>query len=236
MKIKTNLHFHTKDDIEDKKGASLVADHDLSEGLKKAKELGFQVLAVTCHNFVTDDEKYYKEANELGITLIRGIEKSVEKRDVLILNADKSAEKIETFQDLKRYKSGHPESFIIAPHPFFDAKHSLGEKLEENADIFDAVEYSWFHFKFLNFNKKAEYFSKKHNIPVIATSDTHHLHKLNGSYAFLEAENNSLESVFKAIRENKIENFSPPTKFWSGYTWRIIGKTFLNILKPSKDD
>ncbi len=231
MKIKTNLHFHTKDDVEDKERAALVAKHSLFEGLRKAKELGFDALAVTCHNFVTDDEKYHEYAKSLGINLIQGIEKSVEGKDVIMLNVDKSAENVETFSDLKKYKEAHPEVLIIAPHPFFGGGVSLGRKLKEHVELFDAVEYSWFHFKFLNLNKEAGHFALTHNLPIVATSDTHDLDWLDGSYSILEADDSSFPSIAKAVKEGKIKIISPPARLTDEYVMRILLKTTLNLFR-----
>ncbi len=235
MEFKANLHFHTKDDIEDKADSVTVADYDLIQGLDKAKELGFNVLAVTCHNFVTNDEKYYDYAENLGINLIPGIEKTVENKHVVILNADKSAEKMGNFSDLKNYKTRHPESFIMAPHPFFDGGYSLGSKLKEHVELFDAVEYSWFHFKFLNLNNKAVAFAKKHGLPVIATSDTHDLKKLDMSYCFIDAKDNSFESLVEAVNAGKIRNVSRDAKFWSVDTWKIVLDTALDLFRKNKN-
>ncbi len=234
MKIKANLHFHTKDDIEDKEKAAMVADYDLFQGLDEAKRLGFDALAVTCHDFVTNDQKYYEYAKQLGINLIRGIEKTVEKKHVVILNADKSAEKISTFNDLRAYRKEHPESFFLAPHPFFNGGVSLGPKLKEHADLFDAIEYSWFHFKLLNLNGEACLFAKKRGLPLIATSDTHDLAMLATSYAVVDAEDSSTASVLEALRAGRFINVSPPARFWSTYIWGIIGETALGLFQSKR--
>ncbi len=234
MKLKVNLHFHTQDDIEDRGISTMVADYDLFQGIDKAKELGFDVLAVTCHDFVTDNPGYYDYARELGINLIRGVEKRVEGKDVLILNAAKTAEEIRTFDDLKSYRETNPESLIMAPHPFFDGGYSLGRKLVKHIDLFDAIECSWFHFKLLDLNAKACDIAQRHHLPFIATSDAHDLSMLGQSYAFVDARDNSTEAVLAAIRTGNVLNVSPPARFWSKYVWSIIGKTMLGVLKRGR--
>lgn len=234
MKIKANLHFHTKDDVEDKEKAAMVADYDLFRGLDEAKRLGFDILAVTCHDFVADDPKYYEYARKLGINLISGVEKRVEGKDVLILNAVKAAERVETFDDLKKYRADHPESFIMAPHPFFDGGYSLGKKLVKYIDLFDAIECSWFHFKFIDLNIKACDVARRHRLPFIATSDAHDLAMLGTSYTVVDAENSSTASVLEALRAGRFMNVSPAARFWSTYVWGIIGKTALGLLKSKR--
>lgn len=234
MEIKANFHFHTRDDIEDKRRAAMVADHDLFQGLDEAKKLGFGALAVTCHNFVTDDPNYYDYAKQLGITLVSGVEKTVGGRDVLILNARKEAEAIETFDDLRTYRQSHPESFVMAPHPFFDGDYSLGRKLVEHIDLFDAVEYSWFHFKLIDLNRKGAAVAREHRLPFIATSDTHDLRMLGTSYAIIDAADRSVEAILEAAKAGKIANTSPDAKFWSGYVLGIIFKTIRNHFRKPR--
>ncbi len=234
MEIKTNLHFHTKDDREEDGESTTEVHYDLFQGLDEAKKLGFNALAVTCHNFVTDDESYYKYAEKLGITLIRGIEKTVGGKHVVILNVDKSAEHIKTFSDLRGYRTSHPESFFLAPHPFFDGGYSLGKKLKTYAELFDAIEYSWFHFKFLDLNAEAYFFAKEHGLPLVATSDTHDLANLGLSYAILDVRDNSFAAIVEALKTGKIRNVSPDTAFWNKRTWRIILQTMGGLLKGRK--
>jgi len=219
--MKVNLHFHTKEDKEDN-GKKSIVSYDLFEGLDKAKECGFKILAVTCHNFVVTEKKYYDYAQKIGILLIPGIEKTIEKKHVLIINAEKSAENIKTFKDLQNYKKNYSECLIIAPHPFFIIGKSLGKKLIENINLFDAVEYSWFHFKKLNLNKKAEKIAQKFNLPLIATSDTHSLNNLPKSYCTLKINDISWKGVKDAILSKNFKNFSPPQPFFSFETWNWL--------------
>jgi predicted metal-dependent phosphoesterase TrpH len=229
MKVKANLHLHTKDDKDIKRGyvKNIIANYSLFEALDKAKENDIKVLAVTCHDFVVDDKKYYDYAKNLGIFLIPGIEKTIENCHILILNTRKEAEKLKTFKDLIEYKAKHPEIFFIAPHPFF-FHQSLGNKLYKYINIFDAIEWSWFYFKFFNLNKKAKKIAEKFNLPLIATSDTHNLNLLDKNYIILDIEENTKieELSFYKIKEllikRKYENYTQPAKLISWDTWNWI--------------
>ena len=124
-----------------------------------------------------------------------------------MLNCDKSVEKIKTFKELVEYKKNHPEIFIIAPHPDFGFIYSIGLKnLRKYIDLFDAIEYSWFYSKIFNLNKGGESVAREFKKPFIATSDTHVLGNLKYDYAVIEADDLSIQSVFKAIRESRFTN------------------------------
>jgi len=223
MQVKANFHFHTKDDRNDKNNKIKGdIDYDLFDGILAAEKCEIKVLAVTCHNFVVTEKKYYEYAEKLGILLIPGIEKTIEKKHIVLLNVDKKAEEINTFKELEEYKKSNPNLLVLAPHPFFSLGYSLGKKLVQNIKLFDAIEYSWFHFKRFNLNKKAKKIAKKYNLPIIATSDTHNLNLLPKSYCILNLENLSWKSVKKAILDKNFENISPPQPFFSWDTWNWL--------------
>ncbi len=216
MKIKTNLHLHTSDDPED------AIDYDFYEAMDRAAALGFGAVALTCHNKFIDNPDYGTYALKLGLLLIRGIEKEVEDKHVVILNADKATEDIETFEELAEYKKRRPEIFILAPHPYFLASYCLGKNLNENIALFDAVEYSWFYSKMVNLNKKAEAIAQKNDLPFIAASDTHRLEFLDKSYAVIEIEEKNPAALFEAVRNGKFQNVSAPSKFWREMIWSFV--------------
>src|SRR3989338_3276593 len=110
--LKCCLHLHTLGDAAD------IISYTPEEAIVHASKQGFDVVAITCHNIIIWSEKLSEYAAKRGILLISGIEKTIEKKHVLILNTRKNAEKIETFEQLREYKAANPESCIIAPHPF----------------------------------------------------------------------------------------------------------------------
>lgn len=208
MKLKINLHFHTSDEKYD------FVNYTFYEGLKEAKNLKFDAIALTSHNQFINRRDYYEFAKKLDILLILGIELTIKGRHIVILNPRPDIKDVKTFKDLKLYKKNHPQIFILAPHPYFGFD-SLGKQLEKNIDIFDAIEYCWFYSKYFNRNKKGKKIAEKHNLPFIATSDTHNLKVLDKSYAIIEAKEKTAAAVFEAIKENKFQNITSPRKFLS---------------------
>lgn len=220
MKIKTNFHFHTHDDPRD------TVEYTMEEGIDRAAIYGFGAVAVTCHQKFAWTKEYAKYAESRNILLIPGIEVYMDEvkgtwgKHVLILNAAKEAENVRTFQELAEYKRAHPESFVIAPHPYFYGNFSLHEFLEKYIHLFDAVEHSWFYSRFFNRNKKGRAVAEKYNLPFIATSDTHFFDFLNTDYAIIDAEEKTPEAIFEALRKRKFMNVTARKSFFKDMVWK----------------
>lgn len=202
MQLKINLHSHYKDEkIKEN------IKYNFFQLLNEAKKLNFDALAITPHDKLFIKEEFLNDGQESDILIIPGIEKTIEKSHIVILNPNKDIEQIQSFDELKIYKKNNPQIFIIAPHPFFYF-YSVGKKLEKNIEIFDAIELSYFYTPKINFNKKAEKIAKKYNIPFIATSDTHFLKNLNKSYIIVNCLKKEINNIFQAIKNFNFQNFN----------------------------
>ena len=103
---------------------------------------------------------------------------------------------------------------MIAPHPYYPGRICLKENLEKYIELFDAIEYSWYHSKRFNQpNKKAVKMAEKHGKPMLATADNHILKYVNHSYSLVRAEKTT-ESIFEAIRANEIQIVSHDLPWW----------------------
>ncbi|MFA5948251.1 MAG: PHP-associated domain-containing protein [Candidatus Gracilibacteria bacterium] len=202
--------------------------YDAQDLIKAAAKLNYDVLTITCHNKIIFSKKLEKYAHKKGLLLIPGIETEINKKHILIINADKSAEEIHTFEDLKKYKTDHPESLIVAPHPFFPGINSLKKDLIKNIDLFDAIEYSFCYTKLKNYNLKAEAVAKKYSKPIIATSDCHFLQQLPLSFAMLDSHKD-IPSIINAIKKNKIKNYHFPLSIFK--LTAILSKMFMMQIK-----
>lgn len=215
MHLKTNLHFHTGDDPRD------FVPYGTKEGIDHAASHGFDALALTCHQKVAWTPEYADYAAKRGILLIPGIELDMHAEDgstgrrgrhLIILNCDKDAEHVRTFSDLHDYRAAHPESFVLAPHPFSYGNFSLKRFLEQHIHLVDAIEHTWFHSPRFNRNKKAAYVAVRHRLPMIVTSDAHTFDNLHTDYAFVDAEEKTIPSLFRAIKQHKVTNITHPKK------------------------
>jgi predicted metal-dependent phosphoesterase TrpH len=224
--MKAQFHIHIKGDpVHD-------LPYDWEDLVDHAHSLQYKILSVTCHNKLLFNKTAQKYAEKKDILLIPGIEIEIGHKHVLIINAHKDAEKIIKIEDLANYRENHPESFIVAPHPFFPGKVAMGKKfLTKNLHLFDAIEYSYYVVPLLNFNKKAIRLAEKHDLPLIATSDCHVLKYLDQGYTNLKLPRKSkptTEAVLQALKQKNFTIKSRPIGYHTAA--RIILETIFRNL------
>lgn len=162
--------------------------------------LGYDVIAFTLHNKAGTTKDMIAYAKKKGILLISGIEATIEGAHVIVLNVnDAECRKLKSFDDLRRLKT-EKDIVVIAPHPYFPSGVCLKNRLAENIDVFDAVEYSHFYTYLVNFNKKAMRIAVKYDKPIIGTSDCHRLYQVGYTYTVLDCRKN-LKDVLEAVRK-----------------------------------
>ncbi len=225
MQLKASLHIHTS---EDKKDGHII-NYNVYNLIDEAAKSGFNVLGFTPHNKFVFKEEFAEYAKKKGILLIPGVERGLGRffnKHVIILNCDKTIEKVKTLEQLLKYKVEHSEIFILAPHPTYNRLISIGaRKLKKYIDLFDAIEYSAAYSKKLNFhNKRAQKIADSFKKPIISTADVHVLKKLNTDYALIEAVDLTTESVLQAIKYGKFINITAPKNFFA------LMKYYINFL------
>jgi len=204
--IKLDLHIHTLDDPKD------VIDYSAHQLLERAKQLGFRVLAITLHDAVFDRAEVFADAAAMGILLIPAAEVRVEGADIILLNVT-AAEMagLKNFDDVRKLRARRGLSiFIFAPHPFYVLGGSIGERLLDEIDCFDAIELCHFHKGLFDLNRKAVRAAAKFGKPLIATSDCHQLHAFGRHYtSFPHLDELTIENVFAALRNGPRRVVSP---------------------------
>ena len=208
--LKAELHIHTNADPED----NSFVTYSVYELIDRAEKLNFNVLAITCHNYVYSSQEAEGYAKKKGILLISGAELTIEGKHVLVYNiTNQLANQIKTLEDLKKFKDNHPEIFVIAPHPFHYKNICLMDRVIKHLSLFDAWEYSFFYLKILNPNKKTLKLAKKYKKPVVGGSDVHKLKDLGRTYTLIDS---SLEinEVFKAIKSGKTKVVTKPLGYF----------------------
>jgi predicted metal-dependent phosphoesterase TrpH len=205
--IKAQLHTHIKGDPAD------AIPYTWKDLIDRAKTHNYKVLAITCHRKIIFPAKAISYAKKYGILLIKGIEIEIKKKHIIILNPHKSAEQIQTFEDLRNYRANHPKSFVFAPHPYYPIC-SLKNSLEKHIDLFDAIEHSVLYTKLTtSANKKAEQLAHKHNKPLIATSDCHLLKYLDESHTLIDLDQKTqltTKKILDALRNNNLQIQTKP--------------------------
>ncbi|UCG38282.1 MAG: PHP domain-containing protein [bacterium] len=205
MRLKCDLHIHTKEDPRHQ------LNYTAEDLIDEASRCGYDVISITNHNVVTYSEDLALYAAERGILLIPGVEATVMGKHVLIYGVDGMDEDWGnlTFFDLKRIKSRG--TFIVAPHPFYPHYNCLGNLLNRSSNLFDAVEYSHLYTRKVNFNLKAQHFARKHEMPILGLSDAHSLKQLDYTYTLVNSEKDT-DSIFRAIKEGKTTIVTRPAR------------------------
>jgi len=201
--LKADLHLHTAEDPLDR------VRYTAKELISKAADEGFDVISITNHHRMTFNQDLFFHAQGMGILLIPGIEMTIQRRHVLVLNPPpyKTCADFFSLSKLRR-----PDTLIIAPHPYFPGTYSLNGYLLKHLDLFDALEYCHFYSPMINFNQRAVEVSQSFGFPLIGNSDAHFLSQLGATYSLIYAEKN-LAAVFAAIRQNKVKVVSRPLKY-----------------------
>jgi predicted metal-dependent phosphoesterase TrpH len=191
-------------------------DYSAHELLERARALGFRVLAITLHNAVFARPEVFADAASMGILLIPAAEMRLEGADVILLNvtADEVRD-LRTFDDLQALRAQRgPSLFTIAPHPFYVFGGSIGEKLVERIDCFDAIELCHFWSRLFNPNRRAVEMAERFRKPLIATSDAHRLHAFGSNYTSIPRPAElTVEVVLEALRRGPVRLTNPPCTF-----------------------
>ncbi|HEX4668159.1 MAG TPA: PHP-associated domain-containing protein [Chthoniobacterales bacterium] len=215
--IKLDLHIHTLDDPKDH------LDYTAHQLLERARALGFGALAITLHDKVFDRPEVFADAAAMGILLIQAAEMRLEGADVVLLNVQPNdVENLDTFDDLRQLRARRGDSlFSFAPHPFFVLGASIGGRLLQEIDCFDAVEICHFHKGWFDLNRRARAVAAAHGKPLLATSDAHRLQAFGAHYTTIPRPPQfTVEAVLRALRQGPSRLTSPPS------TWRDLWNVF----------
>lgn len=204
MLLKADFHVHTREDPHD------FIRYTAVELLQEAARQGFQVIALTCHNKRIHTEDLRRRAADLGILLIPGVEAAIEGKHTLLLDMPYSRLRVRSFAHVRALK--REGGLVIAPHPFFPAPKCLGSKLRENLDLFDAIEFSHFYTRRVDFNRRAVEYARRMDLPLVGTSDCHRLWQLGTTYTLVEAEEKTVPAVFAAIRAGRVRVVTAPLR------------------------
>ena len=227
--VKADLHIHTSEDPMDE------IDYSALELIERAHAMDFRVLAITLHDKVFEDPVVFARAEMLGILLIPAAELRIEGADVVVLNVTREeAAALRSFEDLRLLRAARGDTLLtLAPHPFYRVGGSIGRRIHQHLDCFDAIEHCHFHVPFLNPNKQASRLAQQTGKPLLATSDTHRWKFFGQNYSRLglRGETDSvptIQTAFAAIRANHLQLVTP-TGGWSRFIALLI---FLFVVHP----
>ena len=195
--LKIELHAHTDDDPADR------IHHTTRQLLDHAASLGYGALAVTLHDRYFDPAPYAAYARERGIVLLAGIERTIERRHVLLINFPPDCAAVGSFDDLARLKARH-RGLIVAPHPFYPIPSALGPVLDRHAALFDALEVNAMFTQILDFNRRAVRWAQKNAKPLVGNTDLHLLEQMGTTYSLVDADPDP-DAICEAIRLGRVQ-------------------------------
>jgi hypothetical protein len=214
--LKIELHAHTADDPSDR------IPHTSRQLIDRAAELGYDALAITLHDRQLDVAPLASYAAERRVVLIPGVERTIERRHVLLINFREGAEAVRSFEDLARLKR-RASGLVVAPHPFFPARSCLRGLMDRHAELFDAVEYNAMFTASLNFNRRAVRWAARRGRPMVGCGDIHRLYQLGTTYSLVEAERDR-DAICAAIAAGRVRVENRPL------AWRVALRTMAELM------
>jgi predicted metal-dependent phosphoesterase TrpH len=179
------------------------------ELIDRAAQLGFDALAITLHEKQRAVRDLSAYARASGVTLIPGVERTIQRKHVLLLNFPAGTESVDSFGRLADLKARYPEGLVVAPHPFFPHPSCLGRLMDRYADLFDAIEVNACHTALIDFNRRARRWATAHGKPLVANSDAHRLTIFGTSWSLVDSEADA-GAICAAIRLGRVQTETRP--------------------------
>jgi hypothetical protein len=221
--LKVDFHLHSSEDPIDR------IPYDAFDLVDRAAELGFDALAITLHDGQLENARLQDRARERGLTLIRGVERTIRGRHVLMLNFPANeAMAAASLDDVARAKA-RGGGLVIAPHPYFPGRSCLRSALAARPDLFDAVEWSYFWTRAIDFNSRAARWAEAHGKPLVGSSDLHDLRQLGRTYSLVDAQNDPA-AICEAVRAGRVAVRTEPVPY--GDLIQVFGGMTLRGLLP----
>ena len=220
--LKAELHAHCSLDPVD----SRLCSYSPEELINEAARLGYQVLAITCHNLDVWSAELSEYAAARGITLIPGMEVTTEgRRHTLVYNFGTVAENLKTLEQIRA--RSRRDTLVVAPHPYFPSTKCLASRLDQNIEVFDAIEVSGFRAPGLDFNRRAYRTAAAYSKPLIGSGDVHQLWQLGRTFTWIQAAP-AVEPILTAIKQNRVRvestalSYAEVARWWATALARLI--------------
>ncbi|MGE5814371.1 MAG: PHP-associated domain-containing protein [Acidobacteriota bacterium] len=216
--LKCDFHIHTSDDPVD------YIEHSTYGLIDRAAALGLGALAITLHDRQLDEECLRDYARDRGIVLLPGVERTIAGKHVVLVNFPAEAERVGSFEELRALKA-RSNGLVIAPHPFFPGASCLRSLMDAHADVFDAVEWSYFWTAGVNFNAAARRWARDRGKPLVGNSDLHHIRQLGRTCSWVAAEADPA-AICEAVRAGHVSVQTEPVPLpelahvFGGMVWR----------------
>jgi hypothetical protein len=202
--MKVELHAHTADDPLD------WIPHTAHDLVDHAAALGYGGIAITLHDRWFDPAPLASYARDRGVTLIAGIERTIGRIHVLLVNAPRQAERIRTFDNVAALRRDS-NVLVVAPHPFYPIPSAFGASLDDHADLVDAVELNSMYTRLFDFNRRAVAWARAHGKPLVGNTDLHRLSQLGTTASIVDvADDAGPDAIVDAIRAGRVRVETTP--------------------------
>jgi predicted metal-dependent phosphoesterase TrpH len=215
--VKLELHTHTDEDPADR------ITHSARQLIDRAAALGYGALAITLHDRYCDPAPHAAYARERGVVLLPGIERTIGRSHVLLINFPAACADVRTFADVVRLKQ-QSNGLVVAPHPFYPIPSALGAALDTHAALFDAVEINAMYTRIVDFNRRAIRWARAHGKPLVGNTDLHLLEQMGTTYSLVDAAPDG-DAICAAIRGGRVEVRTEPlptlraARLFGGMVW-----------------
>jgi predicted metal-dependent phosphoesterase TrpH len=215
--IRVELHAHTSDDRHDR------LPHSARDLVARAAAVGYGALAITLHDIAFDPAPLAGFAREHGVRLVRGLERTIDGRHVLLINFPaEAAMAVAHLDELAPLKARHPHGLVIAPHPFFPIPTALGSmRLEAYRRAWDAIEINAMHVRGLDWNREAVRWAAARAVPLVGNGDVHRLTQLGRTWSEVDVDvppdmpdGDAADAICEAIRAGRVRVVTSPLSPW----------------------
>lgn len=215
--IRVELHAHTSDDRHDR------LPHSAQDLVAGAAGAGYGALAITLHDIAFDPEPLAAFARERGVRLLRGVERTIDGRHVLLINFPHGeAMAVRHLDDLAPLKARCPHGLIVAPHPFYPIPTALGPmRLAAYRGVWDAIEINAMHIRGLDWNRQAVRWAREHGVPLVGNGDVHRLTQLGRTWSEVDvqptaemSDAEAADAICDAIRAGRVRVVTAPLSPW----------------------
>ena len=227
--LKVELHAHTAHDRTDR-----VA-HSTRELVEHAMGLGYHALAVTLHDLQRDITGDAAWARERRFVLLRGVERTVEGKHVLLINFPaQGTAAVRRLEDIPRLKAAHPHGLVVVPHAFYPIGSAMGTRLDAHAAWVDAIEINAMYTRYVNFNGRAVEWARAHRKPLVGNTDLHMLEQMGTTYTLVDASPDA-DAICDAIRQGRTDVRTAPLPALKA-AWFFPRMVLGGLLPPTRVD